>query len=136
MSATKATAFSTSTASTAAGLKYSSGSTYFVYKIKKMGEGSNAFTTERSECWAIVLDSDFTSEEAAKNYVREANIMHSPLGSRYLVGKNNARNAEREFIDRFCFGPDFLHERVYFLGRPDVKAISRKLAEVGVEVKK
>ncbi len=130
MSATKATA------GTAAGLKYSSGSSYFVYKIRKMGEGSNAYTTERSECWTVALDSDFSSEEAAKDYVREGNIMYSPLGSLYLAGKSDARTTERELIDRFCFSPEFLHERVYFLGRPDIEAISKKLSEVGVEVKK
>lgn len=100
-----------------------------VYRIRTLSGGDNSHGVDRSETWTVVRDQTFETVEEARRYVIEQSIAHTEL-----VLRRNNRDRE-SFYNDFCFDNDlFLTYRRFFIGRPPVAEIRRRLRENGVQV--
>jgi len=109
---------------------------YQVYRIDTYSASKNSHHVDRSESWVARKDKAFSTEEDAKQYIRERSLIHTELVNFLTKGMKMVEGDEREkIIDAFCFSDDkFMKYRRFFLGLVPVKAVIEALKKDGVEV--
>lgn len=109
-----------------------------IYRIHVYGEGSNAYTTARSERWQVKLDCTFDNEQDAKNYVISQSRQHTdlPLHLQSWRESKDSSRTEEEVIESYLFNnPLYAKHRRFFINyKPTLKDIQSWLKEEGIQV--
>lgn len=99
---------------------------FTVYRIDKVDTYGNSHGVNRDETWSLEKDKTFNSEEEATEYVIAMNrrFCSYDLG---IIG------ASDELISLRCTGRKWCHKQRYFLEKPDIKLIRKKLEDSGIK---
>ena len=105
-----------------------------VYRIKPYPTFGNAYQCNRDETWEVLEDKTFETLEEAKEYIRDVSIK-SPYMSILPLLHNLKENLKRQVLDDILFNNDrYLTHRRYFIGKPNIKKLTKALTLEGVSV--
>lgn len=99
-----------------------------VYRIDRTSSHGRSHGLDRDEDWSVELDSTFSIESDARDYVIEMNRRHCGYELGVLYSNN------MEFIADRCTDPEWCHRQRYFLGHPNIDLITVNLRKEGVNV--
>lgn len=103
-----------------------------VYRIDTFSGENNEYGVDRSESWVLSIDSLHDTIEDAKDCVRSKSRVFTDLP--LFVADFNTQEEKDSAAEEFCFSDKYLKYQRFFVGKPSIANIKKRLKEEGVRV--